>query len=159
MKTSDLQCPDEIARVDLARSKKTKMSQQKISRHNHIAVRGGTSELTAFTIARHTVACERHPDRNEDCIIADEQSGLAAVFDGVGGSAAGEIFFFSSRRRHTRCGCDWSSDVCSSDLRRRECWKRLPVDLFRQNCSENVLARLMRSKRCLLDIFSLSGRH
>src|SRR5687768_11532794 len=26
------------------------------------------------------------------------------------------IFFFSSRRRHTRCSRDWSSDVCSSDL-------------------------------------------
>src|SRR5690554_780346 len=26
------------------------------------------------------------------------------------------LFFFSSRRRHTRCGRDWSSDVCSSDL-------------------------------------------
>src|SRR5689334_24135216 len=26
------------------------------------------------------------------------------------------IFFFSSRRRHTRWNCDWSSDVCSSDL-------------------------------------------
>src|SRR5215813_14297020 len=25
-------------------------------------------------------------------------------------------FFISSRRRHTRCGRDWSSDVCSSDL-------------------------------------------
>src|SRR5215211_9482968 len=25
-------------------------------------------------------------------------------------------FFFSSRRRHTRSLCDWSSDVCSSDL-------------------------------------------
>src|SRR6266568_6434693 len=25
-------------------------------------------------------------------------------------------FFFSSRRRHTRWNCDWSSDVCSSDL-------------------------------------------
>src|SRR2546430_12003570 len=28
------------------------------------------------------------------------------------------FFFFSSRRRHTRFDCDWSSDVCSSDLRR-----------------------------------------
>src|SRR5690554_4325292 len=28
----------------------------------------------------------------------------------------GKSFFFSSRRRHTRCGRDWSSDVCSSDL-------------------------------------------
>src|SRR4051812_49944034 len=28
------------------------------------------------------------------------------------------FFFFSSRRRHTRLTCDWSSDVCSSDLKR-----------------------------------------
>src|SRR6476661_1467604 len=27
-----------------------------------------------------------------------------------------KFFFFSSRRRHTRFKCDWSSDVCSSDL-------------------------------------------
>src|SRR5436853_4367887 len=26
------------------------------------------------------------------------------------------LFFFSSRRRHTRCLSDWNSDVCSSDL-------------------------------------------
>src|SRR5260221_6608607 len=35
------------------------------------------------------------------------------------GSAASTcacFFFFSSRRRHTRSLCDWSSDVCSSDL-------------------------------------------
>src|SRR2546430_919718 len=25
------------------------------------------------------------------------------------------VYFFSSRRRHTRFDCDWSSDVCSSD--------------------------------------------
>src|SRR5256884_225644 len=29
------------------------------------------------------------------------------------------MVFFSSIRRHTRCSRDWSSDVCSSDLRRR----------------------------------------
>src|SRR5207245_6058362 len=29
------------------------------------------------------------------------------------------LFFFSSRRRHTRCYRDWSSDVCSSDLGER----------------------------------------
>src|SRR2546427_9051242 len=32
-------------------------------------------------------------------------------------SVSGIFFFFSSRRRHTRFDCDWSSDVCSSDLR------------------------------------------
>src|SRR5437763_1875405 len=30
----------------------------------------------------------------------------------------GSVFFFSSRRRHTRYIGDWSSDVCSSDLER-----------------------------------------
>src|SRR5438067_10146690 len=40
------------------------------------------------------------------------------------------FFFFSSRRRHTRSKRDWSSDVCSSDLRRgiaridRDCGNR-----------------------------------
>src|SRR2546430_9678988 len=29
------------------------------------------------------------------------------------------MLFFSSRRRHTRFDCDWSSDVCSSDLSAR----------------------------------------
>src|SRR5256886_6799573 len=37
-----------------------------------------------------------------------ESAGTSVVFLGV--------FFFSSRRRHTRFDCDWSSDVCSSDL-------------------------------------------
>src|SRR5256886_4302822 len=35
-------------------------------------------------------------------------------------------FFFSSRRRHTRFDCDWSSDVCSSDLGVR--WYEFTVD-------------------------------
>src|SRR6266478_9216299 len=34
------------------------------------------------------------------------------------------FFFFSSRRRHTRFDCDWSSDVCSSDLARCRLWRR-----------------------------------
>src|SRR5688572_31112170 len=42
---------------------------------------------------------------------------LATDNNTVGMGDAG--FFFSSRRRHTRFDCDWSSDVCSSDLQRR----------------------------------------
>src|SRR5438874_7430755 len=34
------------------------------------------------------------------------------------------LFFFSSRRRHTRSLRDWSSDVCSSDLRSAEAYVR-----------------------------------
>src|SRR6266480_951001 len=41
-------------------------------------------------------------------------------------------FFFSSRRRHTRLTCDWSSDVCSSDLAHQEL---TGVELiWRQDC-------------------------
>src|SRR5215813_10012163 len=36
------------------------------------------------------------------------------------------VFFFSSIRWHTRCGRDWSSDVCSSDLRQRMSGTTLP---------------------------------
>src|SRR2546427_13111675 len=36
------------------------------------------------------------------------------------------FFFFSSRRRHTRFDCDWSSDVCSSDLAHVEPSRRAP---------------------------------
>src|SRR2546427_11258189 len=45
------------------------------------------------------------------------------------------FFFFSSRRRHTRFDCDWSSDVCSSDLKITDqivedmaSWPRRPLD-------------------------------
>src|SRR5690242_8157457 len=40
--------------------------------------------------------------------------------------AARAAFFFSSRRRHTRLTCDWSSDVCSSDLRALVLARRIP---------------------------------
>src|SRR5689334_444438 len=40
----------------------------------------------------------------------------------VTGRRAEVVFFFSSRRRHTRWNCDWSSDVCSSDLTLVESW-------------------------------------
>src|SRR5437588_2365073 len=44
---------------------------------------------------------------------------VAGIYVGRGarcGEARLQLFFFSSRRRHTRSLCDWSSDVCSSDL-------------------------------------------
>jgi protein phosphatase len=54
-----------------------------------------TEELTTrkspFSFAYFTLASERHLERNEDTVIADQRHGLAAVFDGVGGSAAGEV--------------------------------------------------------------------
>src|SRR5208282_497789 len=43
------------------------------------------------------------------------------------------VFFFSSRRRHTRCYRDWSSDVCSSDLAIKG---RVPVNTHGGSLSE-----------------------
>src|SRR3989449_1666517 len=40
-----------------------------------------------------------------------------AIPDVAGIAPESSDFFFSSRRRHTRCSRDWSSDVCSSDLK------------------------------------------
>src|SRR6266478_9931050 len=47
------------------------------------------------------------------------------------------FFFFSSRRRHTRFDCDWSSDVCSSDLPAR----RLPALVLRYRAMTVTCAR------------------
>src|SRR2546429_6922754 len=52
------------------------------------------------------------------------------------------VFFFSSRRRHTRCSRDWSSDVCSSDLmmRAEEVERRLRLAESRLKETEESLA-------------------
>src|SRR6266498_5383982 len=46
------------------------------------------------------------------------------------------VFFFSSRGRHTRCGRDWSPDVCSSDLGELQCrGLGLAVDVFDEDAN------------------------
>src|SRR2546422_6918510 len=54
-------------------------------------------------------------------------------------SASSIWFFFSSRRRHTRCSRDWSSDVCSSDLPscRRPARPRSPCGRLGAMAAEN----------------------
>jgi protein phosphatase len=56
-----------------------------------MVARQGTVAHSPFTFARHSVPGETHDGRNEDRVLAEARSGLAAVFDGVGGSAEGEI--------------------------------------------------------------------
>ncbi len=48
-------------------------------------------QSSPFATSFYSIANERHPARNEDSILIDSTSGLYAVFDGVGGSAAAEI--------------------------------------------------------------------
>src|SRR5689334_24061519 len=46
------------------------------------------------------------------------------------------FFFFSSRRRHTRWNCDWSSDVCSSDLYRHYQFLTKEITLFEERIAK-----------------------
>src|SRR2546427_434295 len=55
------------------------------------------------------------------------------------------FFFFSSRRRHTRFDCDWSSDVCSSDLMIRH--TRFDCDWSSDVCSSDLYDTVLRITR------------
>src|SRR5207245_11463244 len=64
------------------------------------------------------------------------------------------VFFFSSRRRHTRCYRDWSSDVCSSDLIRIASTPQTidavsPVPLFATRVGEAFILSLQPAVRRL----------
>src|SRR5262245_63143467 len=55
------------------------------------------------------------------------------------------VFFFSSRRRHTRCLSDWSSDVCSSDL---PCHTRsMTLPIAPPSTSDNAIASIVCPER------------
>src|SRR2546427_2969249 len=60
------------------------------------------------------------------------------------------FFFFSSRRRHTRFDCDWSSDVCSSDLLHNQ-----PFDMVR---GEELHAHVVPVTRTLPRIIGAEAR-
>src|SRR4051812_33885421 len=74
--------------------------------------RGGCASGSAVEVltGRHGIGGKAKADATAECLL-----GLSA--------ALSASFFFSSRRRHTILTCDWSSDVCSSDLQasRRAC--------------------------------------
>src|SRR5882762_4963800 len=66
------------------------------------------------------------------------------------------FFFFSSRRRHTRFKCDWSSDVCSSDLNQSSSINRRLVllNLFADDRCLSLTSNIIRlMKRILKWIF------
>src|SRR5262245_64322127 len=55
-------------------------------------------------------------DLAAEVVIVESHGYPACLFAGPLEYCIELCFFFSSRRRHTRCLSDWSSDVCSSDL-------------------------------------------
>src|ERR1039457_2113729 len=62
------------------------------------------------------------------------------------------FFFFSSRRRHTRLQGDWSSDVCSSDLRRKRCSKRLAGSRWSWTGLKTKLVCSIEHRRALVEL-------
>src|SRR5256886_4856184 len=66
------------------------------------------------------------------------------------------VFFFSSRRRHTRFDCDWSSDVCSSDLVEELLGRGFDVDVV---CTEGLASPPPRGEGGRLRLFVCPIRH
>src|SRR2546427_4864695 len=54
-----------------------------------------------------------------------------------------DFFFFSSRRRHTRFDCDWSSDVCSSDLAENTVKVHVTAILKKLECHSRTQAAVL----------------
>jgi serine/threonine protein phosphatase PrpC len=67
-----------------------KMPRSRTKRQAQLAIHH-IHDQSPFVYSHCSTANERHPRRNEDSILIDETTGLFAVFDGVGGSAAAEI--------------------------------------------------------------------
>src|SRR5882762_11003844 len=59
------------------------------------------------------------------------------------------FFFFSSRRRHTRFKCDWSSDVCSSDLEHS-----VPVIIVAER--DRPISRLLLGNPAVVEVVKFS---
>src|SRR6267142_4998346 len=90
---------------------------------------------------------------------------MFAFITSAGMTGSVSFFFFSSRRRHTRLTCDWSSDVCSSDLREqgrgelrrqfpagRGVGRELPLERFRGNAVvEKILLHAVLGAERLVD--------
>src|SRR5256884_597690 len=83
-----------------------------------------------------------------DCLVRFESSSVPSTcstaydvytLDGRhdGGYYTVKDCFFSSRRRHTRCSRDWSSDVCSSDLKEEEVLNQ-PIHFISQGSQDRT---------------------
>ena len=87
-----------------------------------------------FKIVGYSLPCERHPQRNEDSFLIEQQTGLIAVFDGVGGSVAGDIASQAAKRA-TLSG--WKSALGQIHNQRH-------VRRFLNNCDKADLCTLLQ---------------
>src|SRR6266480_3283981 len=65
--------------------------------------------------ARKAAAVSREPFKEDWAYLQTMLRLVRAHHRGEYDQVPDNVFFFSSRRRHTMLTCDWSSDVCSSD--------------------------------------------
>src|SRR5215204_4022930 len=130
--SSDLADPELLAEAQRAQIELNPISAEQLRREiGRASCRGKSVDLGGRRIIKKKKAAARLDDlhalrhrRAKGVEIDDvplEQDGYVQHAHGPHGAARREEFhfFFSSRRRHTRSLCDWSSDVCSSDLVRR----------------------------------------
>src|SRR3712207_8083821 len=76
----------------------------------------------AVTVMKYCAACHYTADQLCYVCVCRTRWDLSSVLSGLLSiGVEWFFFFFSSRRRHTRYWRDWSSDVCSSDLRTPPC--------------------------------------
>lgn len=87
-----------------------------------------------FKIVGYSIPCERHPQRNEDSYLIEKYSGIVAVFDGVGGSAAGEI---ASRTAERAARLGWRQAL-------RQIRKGRHARSFLENCNNIDLCTLLQ---------------
>jgi serine/threonine protein phosphatase PrpC len=94
-----------------------------------------------FMIMGYSLPCERHPQRNEDSFLIEDRTGLIAVYDGVGGSVAGDIASQAARRA-TLTG--WKSAL-------GQIHKQRNVRGFLQDCDQVDLCTLLQHLIALAD--------
>src|ERR1035438_10058975 len=66
-------------------------------------------------LAGDKIAVELSPYDLNFCFFLSRRRHTRCLSDWSSDVCSSDLIFFSSRRRHTRCLSDWSSDVCSSD--------------------------------------------
>src|SRR5256886_7984883 len=71
-------------------------------------------EQEVLSVVRNKQMIVKREEKLWLALLREVTCGLVSLSTSMAGMW---LFFFSSRRRHTRFDCDWSSDVCSSDLR------------------------------------------
>src|SRR5256886_8722761 len=72
--------------------------------------------MRVLALQSNSVRGETGPSDERRTEEADSVRAAGGLYNPID-TRRNRFFFFSSRRRHTRFDCDWSSDVCSSDLK------------------------------------------